>query len=1080
MNLIRLAIERPIAVIAAVLMVVMFGYVSLQTIPIQLTPDVNEPVIQIETTWAGAAPAEVEREIINRQEDVLRGLDGLDEMVSASRDSSGTITLTFTVGTNMDRALLLVANRLDRVNGYPDEADEPTISTADEDDSAIAWFILTRAEGNETPIHTYGDFAEDFIEERLQRVAGVAQVNVFGGAEREMQVEVNPERMARFRLTVPEVVEALREANISVSAGDVEEGKRRYIVRTEGEFSTVEQVRSVLVRSIVDENTGTVSRVTVDDIADVRFAYAEPGANIRFLGRPALAVNAIRETGANVIEVMEGIHAAADELNAGVIPERGLVMDQVYDETIYINSAIDLVNQNIVVGGILAAAVLMLFLRSGRATLVVSLAIPVSVIGSFVAMAALGRSINVISLAGLAFAIGMVVDAAIVVLENIYRLRQSGMPAAKAAYQGAQQVWGAVLVSALTTVMVFIPVLVMDLEVGQLFRDIAVAISVSVLLSLIVAVTVIPALSSRLLNNPGVGSSATRMRLPVIDTFASAFLRGVEGITHMVVRSKALALGVVAGVSTIAIGAAWAFLPQLEYLPNGNRNFVFGVLLPPPGYNLETSTEIGRSLEDAIRQHWVSENGEAAGDPQAGDPDAPPDMQYFFFVATETTSFVGAVSTDEQRAGELIPILQAPIFQEPGTFGFMNQASLFGGGIGGSRSIDLDISGADLETILGIALQAAGRVEGTLPRGEGNQLRPLPGLELGAPEVRVFPDRLRLADNGVTANTLGQTVDTFNDGLRVAEITVDGERIDLMLMGPTDLIQLTQGIGAIPVVTAQGQIVPVESLADVVVTSGPTEIRHRERVRTVTLQIQPAPGIPLEAALDQVREDVITPLAEAGLPPGVQINLSGTADKLTVTWNAMVLDLMLAMVIVYLVMAVLFESFWYPLIIMFSVPVAAAGGVGGLAVLNIFLNQPLDMLTLLGFVILVGIVVNNAILLVHQSLYHYRSDGLDPESAIIAATRNRVRPIFMSTLTSICGMLPLVLFPGAGSELYRGLGSVVVGGLSLSAVLTLLVIPPLLAVFMAVIEGRGRPADDVSEPEGEVAPAAPRPAAAAE
>ena len=242
--------------------------------------------------------------------------------------------------------------------------------------------------------------------------------------------------MARYRLTVPEVVQALREANISVSAGDVEEGKRRYVVRTEGEFTTLEQVRAVLVRSIVDENTGTVSRVTIDDIAEVRFAYKEPGANIRFLGQPALAINAQRETGANVIEVMEGIHAAVAELTAGPIPNQDLVLDQVYDETIYINSAIDLVNQNIIIGGILAAAVLMLFLRSGRATLVVSLAIPVSVIGSFVAMAALGRSINVISLAGLAFAVGMVVDAAIVVLENIYRLRQSGMSAARRPMRG--------------------------------------------------------------------------------------------------------------------------------------------------------------------------------------------------------------------------------------------------------------------------------------------------------------------------------------------------------------------------------------------------------------------------------------------------------------------------------------------------------------------------------------------------------------------------------------------------------------------------------------------------------------------
>jgi HAE1 family hydrophobic/amphiphilic exporter-1 len=328
----------------------------------------------------------------------------------------------------------------------------------------------------------------------------------------------------------------------------------------------------------------------------------------------------------------------------------------------------------------------------------------------------------------------------------------------------------------------------------------------------------------------------------------------------------------------------------------------------------------------------------------------------------------------------------------------------------------------------------------------------------------VIPDRLRLADAGVSATELGTAVDTFNDGLRVAEITVDGERIDLTLAGPSGRISQTQGIGAIPVVTASGTIVPVDSLATVDVTAGPTEIRHLERVRTVTLEVVPAPGIPLEEAMDLVNAEVIAPLEEQGLPPGVRLGLSGTADQLTETWNAMVLDLLMALVIVYLVMAVLFESFWYPLIIMVAVPLAAAGGVGGLAVLNVFIDQPLDMLTLLGFVILVGIVVNNAILLVHQSLYIYRGGGRTPEQAIVEATRNRVRPIFMSTLTSIIGMLPLVVFPGAGSELYRGLGSVVLGGLSLSAVLTLIVIPSLMTVFMAAIEGRGTVDEDVPTP----------------
>ena len=342
------------------------------------------------------------------------------------------------------------------------------------------------------------------------------------------------------------------------------------------------------------------------------------------------------------------------------------------------------------------------------------------------------------------------------------------------------------------------------------------------------------------------------------------------------------------------------------------------------------------------------------------------------------------------------------------------------------------------------------------PLQEGNQLRPNPGLELGAPEVRVIPDRLRLADNGVTARELGETVDAFNDGLRVAEVTVGSERLDLTLRGPDKNVTETQGIASLPVVTSSGRIVPTDSLADVVLTTGPSEIRHRERFRTVTLEIRPAPGIPLEVALDTIREQVIQPLRAEGLPPGTKLSLSGTAEDLEQTWDAMKWQLAIAIAIVFLVMAVLFESFIYPLIILLSVPVAAAGGVAGLVVLNLYTFQPLDMLTLLGFVILIGIVVNNAILLMHQTLHHLREEGMPATEAILEATRNRIRPIFMSTLTSVVGMLPLVLIPGAGAELYRGLGSVVVGGLALSAVLTLLLIPPMLTILVGPLEERAR------------------------
>ncbi len=1058
MNPIRAAIDRPVAVVAGVLMIVMFGAIALASIPIQLAPDVNRPVITVETEWFGAAPAEVEREIINRQEEVLRGLEGLEEMTSRARTGEAEIELEFSVSQNMDRALLLVANRLDRVSGYPDEADEPTLSTAGSEDQPIAWFVIKRMAGNERPIWANGDFIEDVVRDAIERVPGVSRTNVYGAVERELQVVIDPERMARYRLTVTDIVQSLRAANASVSAGDVEEGKRRYVVRVEGDLETVERTAAVVVRSDEDAATGRLGRVTVADIAEVRVGYKEPQARLRHLGEPMIAMNAVRETGANVIETMEGIRGAVAELNRTQMPGQQLTITQVYDETTYIKSSIDLVQSNIMVGGTLAAIILLLFLRSARATLVVSIAIPVSVVGTFVAMAAFGRSLNVVSLAGIAFAVGMVVDAAIVVLENIYRLRQEGVPAREAAYRGASQVWGAVLVSALTTVMAFIPILITDLEVGQLFRDIAVAISVSVLLSLLVAVTLIPALSARLLGGR-TGEAAGRVAVPGVDQFAGGFARGVIGLTRVNVRRRSLGLLMVLAVTSTAAICTWVFLPKLEYLPEGNRNFVFGIILPPPGYNLDTAEGIAERVETAVRPLWISETGpeEVAG--------APPKIEHFFFVALNSRSFLGAASADPTRAAELIPVLRGPVFSEPGTFGFVTQPSIFGRGIGGGRSVNVDIMGNDLEQVLGVALRATGRVTQLLPADQGHQFRPIPGLELGAPEVRVYPDPVRLADNGLSARELGDTVDTFNDGLRVAEITHEGKRVDLTLRGPIDRVTETQGIAALPVVTRSGTILPAGSLAQVVVTAGPTEIQHKERLRTVTLEVRPAPGMALEAAMELLETEVLAPLRAEGLPPGVRMQLSGTADKLTETWDSLVVDLALAVAIVYLVMAVLFESFWYPLIILFSVPVAAAGGIAGLALLNLWVQQPLDMLTMLGFVILIGIVVNNAILLVDQAVQQVRQFGLTVVDAIREATRNRIRPIFMSTLTSLFGMMPLVLFPGAGSELYRGLGSVVVGGLALSSLLVLTLIPPLLGLVMPLIESapRRRTADDADE-----------------
>ena len=1071
MKLIELAVKRPVAVLSVVLMVVLLGWLALQIIPIQLTPDVRKPMLIVQTSWPGASPAEVEREIVIPQEERLKGLEGLERMESRSRRGRGQIILEFSISTDRNRSILLVNNRLQQVTGLPEEADEPILRTRDTDDNPIAWFTVQTVSGNSRPIRSYGDYVDDTVRDRLERIEGVALVNVYGGNESEIRVIIDPRRLAHYRLTIAELNSALRGTSVNISAGEVNEGKREYRVRTVSELNTVARVRDVVLRTQRDPETGRLFKVRVGDIAKVEFGHKKRSARIRNRGENAIVVNTIRDTGANVIEAMRGIRKVVDDLNRDVLPSAGLVMKQVRDDTVYINFAIGLVTQNIWIGGTLAAIILLMFLRSFGATAVISLAIPVSIIGSFVALAALGRSINVISLAGIAFAVGMVVDAAIVVLENIFRHREMGRGRLEGAVKGAGEVWGAILVSALTTVVVFAPILVMDLVVGQLFRDIAVALSVAVLLSLVVSITVVPALAHRLIGDE-TQEKASRLSIPGIDHFARLFVRFLLGLTHITVRNKFAGAVVVLAVCGLAAMGTWLFLPKLSYLPSGNQNFVLAIANPPPGYNLKTLNGMATKVENITRRYWADEDekpkkcpswfsriamGGNGWFPLKLEPCDLGDvrMERFWFVARSTSTFMGASATDPTRAKELEPIMRRAVFAEPGTFGFARQRSLFGRGFGGSEIVDLDITGPDLEELLALAREAVGILNREMPRSEGNQIRPKPGLELGAPEVRVIPNLLRLADVGLTARDLGLSIDAFNDGLRVKEVTRGSKRIDLTLMGPSSQVQSTQGIGNLPVVTRTGQILPVSSLANIEVTEGPTQIRHLERVRTVTLQIRPSSDIALEEAIQKVREKVVEPMIKNGLPPGVRLTMSGTADELNKTWNAMLLNLMIAVAVVYLVMAILFESFIFPLVIMFSVPLATAGGVAGLSILNIYTFQALDMLTLLGFVILIGTVVNNAILVVHQTLYQVRVESMEVLEAIEEATRNRIRPIFMSTLTSIFGMLPLVVIPGAGSELYRGLGSVVLGGLAMSAVLTLLIIPPLLS-FTAPLLRRTR------------------------
>jgi len=1035
-SLIKLAIERPIAVMAMILMTVVFGAVALQTIPIQMSPDIEKPVLDVRVSWPGASPEDIDREIIGRLERELASLNGVEEIASRSTRGNARVTLTFNVSQDMDKALVLLLSKLSAVNGLPDDADTPLVRTSNSEDSPIARLALIAKDGADVNLEGLGQYLDTNIVEPLSRTVGISEVEYRGGGKYEMRVIIDPDKLVQYKLTLSEVMEALRTSSSTMSVGMVTEGKRSYAVRTDAANYTPETAKRIVLRTDISAS-GTIVPLLLEDVATIDLRVQQRTSFRRLNGKPAIILNAIRESGSNVVATMVRLRAAAQALNENELDLRGLQLQVVYDETKYIASAIDLVQQNIWVGGILALSVLLLFLRSVLPTAIVFAAIPVSVIGTFVAIAGFGLSINVISLAGLAFAVGMVVDASIVSLENIFRLLQQGIDSTNAAYHGARQVWAPILGSALTTVIVFVPVLMLDLPVGQLFRDIGIAISVSVLISVVVSVTVIPTLAARLLAGPA--DRFTKLpSIPFIDKPASVFAKQIMRYARFAVTQRRRGALVVATILIVTAGFCARLMPQLDYLPDGNANFAFGRISVPAGYSMDETLRIAERMEKAARPLWEGKT----------EPGGPPEIERFFFVAYSGGAFAGAAAKDPARVSELQMVLARPVFAEPGARAFVQQASLFGRSVGGSRSISVDIVGLNRDDILPVAIAVNDALDARFPRRDGNQIRALPSLESGAPQIRITPDLPALARAGVTVRELALAVDVFNDGANVNQVPIDGQLIYMVLSG-SEAENMTAGaLQDIPIVTRAGNILRLHQLARIEIVNAPEQVRRLGGRQAISLQIRPNNSLALEDVVAIIDNEVLPDIRAEAAPQGVSIKLEGAASALDQTWRAMQNNVLTAIFVIFLLLVILLRSFILPLIILLTIPVAAAGGIAGLVVLNIFILQQLDMLTMLGFVILTGVVVNNAILMIEQTMLHLRDDGLNANDAIIEATRNRIRPIFMSTLTSLFGLVPLVIFPGAGSELYRGIGVVVFGGLGLSTLATLIIVPPLLAIAL--------------------------------
>lgn len=1012
MNLTRVSVSHKGAVAVAVGLLCLFGLAAASGLPLQLLPNTESPTITIWNNWRAAAPQEIEEAIIQPQEEMLRFNQGLESIVSSTSRGQGSVQLNYQLGYDMKQAMLDVINRLNQAPPLPVDAGEPWVASGGDGGLPGAASVLVYAgPGNPvTDMIEYQDLIEEVVEPRLARIPGVAQVSLNARRPRQVNIELDPLQTALRGLQVSDVAAALASAR-DISGGFADVGRRRYTVRFLGEQEITE-----LNRLVVGWSGG--EPVHLEQIATVSTDYApKNGVSLRS-GHPSYYIQINRRHDANTVELLDELNAALAELNAGPLAAENLKIEVSFDASLHIRRAIAMVQGNLLLGILLATLVLLFFLKDWRATLLITVTVPLSLMFAFIALDAFGLTLNVISLAGLAFAVGLVMDAAIVVQENIFRLRQSGMKLDAAVIEGCRQVSGALFSSTLTTVAIFVPILFMVGVEGQLFKDLAITISVAVLASMLVALTVLPAMTSLWVQ-----------RAPPEDRFTPVW-RALSDRILGVTESQRSRLGWIVGTLGVSVMAAVLLMPRVDFLPRANIDAISVFFNVPAGMNME------------VIEHELAPAVVARLDPYLNGEAEPGIRAYNFASFNGFYTQVYVYPDDPDRVQELVQKLRDEILVGlPDVQAYVQQASMLRVDNGGGRSISVDIQGRDLNQLL-VAAQRGQEVIAGL--WEGTNVFSPGGLSLDEPELRVTPRDRRLNLAGLDRASLGSAVRAYTDGLFAGEYFDGNQRLDMIIRGPDwdSPEQLTSA----PIWTPGAGIQKVGDLVTIERGVGPTNLQRVGGRRTVTLNVTPPPQVTMEEALARL-EDEARPAIQELLPASGAVKFRGNADRLKQALQQMGQNFSVALLILFMIMAALFRSARDSLLVLLVMPIAFAGGLAALRLLNVFTFQSLDMLTMIGFIILLGLVVNNAILLVHQARKG-ESEGLDRRSAVAQAIRYRARPIFMSSLTSVFGMMPLMLIPGVGSEIYRGLAAVIVGGMVASAALTLVLLPSLLRLDM--------------------------------
>jgi HAE1 family hydrophobic/amphiphilic exporter-1 len=1023
MSIPRLAIERPVTMFMISFVVVLLGMISLTRLPVDLMPETENPNISVNVNYSGVGPLEMEELVTRPLEQAVSAIAGLEQVNATSSEGRSNVRLQFAYGTDLNEAADEVRTRVERVRGrMPEDADPPNVSKFDSNSMPIMGIGV---EGEYDPV-TLREVAQNELSPRLERVEGVASVTIEGGVRRQIRVDLSKEKITAMNLSVDRVISVIRSENQNIPLGEIEDGDRRFLLRSPGQYKNIDDVRNLIVL------TRAGVPVYLKDIANVYDGTEDRRAVTRINGRPGIRMRVQKQSGKNTVVIAQAVKQEIVRMNQEIPNVRLSVLD---DQSRFIERAINSVQEHAMIGCVLVVAIIFLFLRNVRSTLIICTSIPISVIGTFALLYFAGYTLNTMTFGGLALGIGMIVDAAIVVLENTYRHLEMGKDRMTAAIDGSEEVWSAILASTLTHIAVFVPMLFLTGVSSIMFGQLAAVVSFSLAMSLFVAVTIVPVLCSRFLDAPDHGETKTGV-VGSVYRFSDRALRSLDDGYARLLKSSLRHRPTVFATGAALFVIAMVLMGQVGYelQPTTDEGEVTVDAELAVGTRVERTEEVLIRLEERIRElvpeHVMlitSASGGGMGPGGGGGHRGNINIRLVPKDERERTSEQIAVALRRELAGQPGVIVRA---RQSG--GQQMRGMPGGGNMGGDGRFAVEIRGHDLDESKRIAQDVKTLLDST-PGIVDSRV----GREEGRPEIAVRVDRDKAALLGMTVTGVANTIRTNLAGTTAGNLREKGFEYPVVVRLREEDRDELSSVGDVLISTPQGQVLPARSVMMTEREQGPVQIerKNQERIQRVNAEVETT----LSEAVDLVRAR----LPELNMPQGFSAGFGNEVEQQQKSFQELQLVLVLAIVLVYTVMASQYESLRDPFIIMFSIPLAAIGVVGAL----LLTGTSFSMQAYIGVIMLAGIVVSNAILLVDYANTLRHRDKMDVRPAIETAGRHRLRPIVMTAGCTMLGLVPMSLGIGEGSELQAPLARVVIGGLLTSTLITLVFVPAMYTLF---------------------------------